>query len=33
VHATPWWEWIALVAGVCIGASIGRATTRASPPV
>ena len=33
VHATPWWEWIALVAGVCIGASIGRSTARASPPV
>jgi hypothetical protein len=32
VHATPWWEWIALALGACIGAAIGTGTVRASPP-
>jgi VanZ family protein len=33
VHATPWWEWLALAIGVCIGVAIGRVTVRASTPV
>jgi VanZ family protein len=33
VHATAWWEWIALVLGACIGILIGRDGARASPPV
>jgi hypothetical protein len=32
VHATPWWEWIALVAGVLIGAGIGAVSANLSPP-
>jgi hypothetical protein len=32
VHATPWWEWLALVAGLLAGAGIGTATVRASRP-
>ena len=32
VHATAWWEWVALVLGVCIGMVIGRDGSRASPP-
>jgi hypothetical protein len=30
VHATPWWEWLALVAGVGVGAALGAVTVRAS---
>ena len=33
VHATPWWEWLALVAGAGVGAAIGSATARARPPL
>jgi hypothetical protein len=32
VHPTPWWEWIALVAGVLIGAGIGAVSLRVSRP-
>jgi VanZ family protein len=32
VHATPWWEWIALALGSLIGILIGRDGARASPP-
>jgi VanZ like protein len=32
VHATPWWEWIALALGACIGVLVGRDGARASPP-
>ena len=32
VHATPWWEWLALAAGLLAGAVIGGETVRASRP-
>jgi hypothetical protein len=33
VHATVWWEWLALALGACIGVLIGRDGSRASPPL
>jgi len=33
VHATGWWEWLALALGVCIGVLVGRDGARASPPL
>lgn len=33
VHSTPWWEWLALAAGLLVGAAIGVATARASRPL
>jgi hypothetical protein len=33
VHATAWWEWIALALGVCVGILIGHGGSRASPPI
>jgi VanZ like family len=32
VHATPWWEWLALAVGALIGVAIGTATVRSSRP-
>lgn len=32
VHPTPWWEWIALLAGVLIGAGVGAVSVRLSRP-
>ena len=32
VHPTPWWEWIALLAGVLIGAGVGAASVRLGAP-
>lgn len=32
VHPTPWWEWLALAAGVLAGAALGAATVRARRP-
>lgn len=32
VHATPWWEWLALATGLLAGAALGAATVRASRP-
>jgi hypothetical protein len=31
-HATAWWEWLALVAGACLGVAIGSATVRTRRP-
>jgi hypothetical protein len=31
-HPTPWWEWLALAAGVLIGAGAGTLTIRSGPP-
>jgi VanZ family protein len=33
VHATPWWEWLALMAGLLAGAVLGAAIVRASRPL
>jgi hypothetical protein len=33
VHATPWWEWLALAVGALIGAGIGTVTVRSSRPM
>jgi len=33
VHATPWWEWLALAVGALIGVGIGAATVRLSRPM
>jgi hypothetical protein len=32
VHATPWWEWVALVAGLMLGACVGTGSDRVSAP-
>jgi hypothetical protein len=32
VHATPWWEWLALTAGLLAGASLGAGSVRALTP-
>ena len=32
VHATPWWEWVALVAGLVAGACLGAGSARVSAP-
>jgi hypothetical protein len=33
VHPTPWWEWLALAAGIIAGAAPAMATVRASRPI